>query len=122
MPEFIRRNFLRGCIILIGLYLLIVTNLLCNDKNAIKKDIVGREYENKKLYKEIELLSKAQDSLNNIINNQNSDIAEYYLHDEALIKEIKILKSKNLNKEYEKANKFVNNFSSDSIKQYFSNL
>jgi hypothetical protein len=122
MPEFIRRNFLRGCIILIGLYLLIVTNLLCNDKNAIKKDIVGREYENKKLYKEIELLSKAQDSLNNIINKQNSDIAEYYLQDEALIKEIKILKSKNLNKEYEKANKFVNNFSSDSIKQYFSNL
>jgi hypothetical protein len=122
MSEFIRRNFIRGCIILIGLYLLIVTSLLCKDNTSIKDGIIGREYENKQLVKQIELLNKSQDSLNNIINRQNSDIAEYYLQDEALIKEIKILKSKNLNKEYEKANKFTNNFTSDSISRYFSNL
>ena len=122
MSEFIRRNFIRGCIILIGLYLLIVTSLLCNDKSAIKNDVKEREHQNKELYKEIGLLNKTRDSLNNIIIRQNYDLAEYYLQDEALIKEIKILKSKNLNKEYEKANKFTNNFTSDSIKQYFSNL
>jgi len=122
MPELIRRNFIRACIILIGLYLIIVTSLLCNDKSTIKDDIIGREYENKKLAKDNELLKKSQDSLNNIIENQNSAISEYYLQDQVLIKEIKILKSKNLNKEYEKANKFTNNFTSDSIKQYFSNL
>jgi hypothetical protein len=122
MSELIRRNFIRGCIILIGLYLLIVTSLLCNDKSTIKNDVKEREYQNKQLYKEIGILNKTRDSLNNIIIRQNYDIAEYYLQDEALIKEIKILKSKNLNKEYEKANKFINNFTSDSIKQYFSNL
>jgi hypothetical protein len=122
MPELIRRNFIRACIILIGLYLIIVTSLLCNDKSSVKDDIIGREYENKKLAKENELLKKSQDSLNNIIENQNSAISEYYLQDQVLIKEIKILKSKNLNIEYEKANKFTNNFTSDSIKQYFSNL
>jgi hypothetical protein len=122
MSEFIRRNFIRNCIILIDLYLLIVTSLLCKDNTSIKDGIIGREYENKQLVKQIELLNKSQDSLNNIINRQNSDIAEYYLQDEALIKEIKILKSKNLNKEYEKANKFTNNFTSDSISRYFSNL
>jgi hypothetical protein len=122
MSEFIRRNFIRGCIILIGLYLLIVTSLLCNDKSTIKNDIKQREHQNKELYKEIGLLNKTRDSLNNIIIRQNSDIAEYYLQDEALIKEIKILKSKNLKKEYEKANKFTNNFTSDSISRYFSNL
>jgi hypothetical protein len=122
MQEFIRRNFIRGCIILIGLYLLIVTSLLCNDKSTIKNDVKEREHQNKELYKEIGLLNKTRDSLNNIIIRQNYDIAEYYLQDEALIKEIKILKSKNLNKEYEKANKFTNNFTSDSISRYFSNL
>jgi hypothetical protein len=122
MSEFIRRNFIRGCIILIGLYLLIVTSLLCNDKSTIKNDVKEREHQNKELYKEIGLLNKTRDSLNNIIIRQNYDIAEYYLQDEALIKEIKILKSKNLNKEYEKANKFTNNFTSDSISRYFSNL
>ena len=122
MEEFIRRNFLRGFIILIGLYLLIVTSLLCKDTTSIKDDIIGREYENKQLAKENELLKKAQDSLNNVISNQNSSIAEYFLQDELYIKEIKRLKSINLNKEYEKAAKFTNNFTSDSIKQYFSNL
>jgi hypothetical protein len=122
MQEFIRRNFIRGCIILIGLYLLIVTSLLCNDKSTIKNDVKERENQNKELYKEIGLLKKTQDSLNNIIIRQNYDIAEYYLQDEVLVKEIKILKSKNLNKEYEKANKFTNNFTSDSISRYFSNL
>jgi hypothetical protein len=122
MEEFIRRNFLRGFIILIGLYLLIVTSLLCKDTTSIKDDIIGREYQNKQLAKENELLKKAQDSLNNVISNQNSSIAEYFLQDELYIKEIKRLKSINLNKEYEKAAKFTNNFTSDSIKQYFSNL
>jgi len=122
MEEFIRRNFLRGFIILIGLYLLIVTSLLCKDTTSIKDDIIGREYENKQLAKENELLKKAQDSLNNVISNQNSSIAEYFLQDEVYIKEIKRLKSINLNKEYEKAAKFTTNFTSDSIKQYFSNL
>jgi hypothetical protein len=122
MEEFIRRNFLRGFIILIGLYLLIVTSLLCKDTTSIKDDIIGREYQNKQLAKEIELFKKAQDSLNNVISNQNSSIAEYFLQDEVYIKEIKRLKSINLNKEYEKAAKFTNNFTSDSIKQYFSNL
>jgi hypothetical protein len=122
MSELIRRNFIRACIILIGLYLIIVTSLLCNDKSTIKDDIKGREYENKKLSKEIELLKKSQDSLNNVINNQNSVLSEFYIQDDLYNKEIKRLKSKNLNKEYEKAAKFTNNFTSDSIKQYFSNL
>ena len=122
MEEFIRRNFLRGFIILIGLYLLIVTSLLCKDNTSIKDDIIGREYQNKQLAKEIELFKKSQDSLNNVINNQNSVIAEFYIQDELYNKEIKRLKKINLNKEYEKAAKFTTNFTSDSIKQYFSNL
>ena len=122
MEEFIRRNFLRGFIILIGLYLLIITSLLCKNTTNIKDDIVGREYQNKQLKLENALLKKEHDSLNNIISNQNTVISELYLQDEAYAEDIKRLRSKTLKKQYEKAAKFTNNFTSDSIVRYFSNL
>jgi hypothetical protein len=122
MEEFIRRNFLRGFIILIGLYLLIITSLLCKNTTNIKDDIVGREYQNKQLKLENALLKKEHDSLNNIISNQNTVISELYLQDEAYAEDIKRLRSKTLKKEYEKASKFTRNFTSDSIVRYFSNL
>ena len=58
MEEFLRRNFLKGVIILIGLYLLLISSLLCKHTTSIKDDIIGREYENKKLVKENESLKK----------------------------------------------------------------
>jgi hypothetical protein len=122
MEEFIRRNFLRGFIILIGLYLLIVTTLLCNDKSSIQKNIIAKEYQNKQLIKEIDLLNKSKDSLNDIISNQNTVISELYLQDEAYAEDIKRLRSKTLKKEYDKAANFTRNFTSDSIVRYFSNL
>ena len=122
MEEFIRRNFLRGFIILIGLYLLIVTSLLCKDSTNIKGDIIGREYEIKQLTNKIKLLNKVEDSLNNIISNQNTVISELYLQDEAYAEDIKRLRRKTLKKRYEKAAEFTHNFTSDSIKRYFSNL
>ena len=122
MEEFIRRNFLRGFIILIGLYLLIVTSLLCKDSTNIKGDIIGREYEIKQLTNKIKLLNKVEDSLNNIISNQNTVISELYLQDEAYAEDIKRLRRKTQKKQYEKAAEFTHNFTSDSIKRYFSNL
>ena len=122
MEEFLRRNFLKGVIILIGLYLLLISSLLCKHTTSIKDDIIGREYENKKLVKENESLKKKQDSLNFIINRQNSDIAIYYLQDEALVKELRRIKKVTFKKEYEKASNFTRNFTSDSISRYFSNL
>jgi hypothetical protein len=122
MEEFIRRNFLRGFIILIGLYLLIVTSLLCKDTSHIKDDIIGREYQNKQLKLENALLKKEEDSLNKIISNQNTVISDLYLQDEAYAEDIKRLRSKTLKKEYEKASNFTRNFTSDSIVRYFSNL
>jgi hypothetical protein len=122
MEELIRRNFIRVVIAIIGIYLLLVTSLLCKDTTIIKDDIIGREYENKKLTNQIKVLNKVEDSLNNIINNQNSILSDFYQQEEVYNNEIKRLRKITLKKEYEKAAVFTRNFTSDSIVRYFSNL